>query len=259
MRPHVSFGCAPVSAAARPCTGARRGAQSSGIAWVATLVLTVFVSGWPAAAGAGTVFVDLMQGASGKPQWSATGLTDAPNGSRRFLGPFNNEAVTLSLSGLAAHSEMTLEFDLVLIGSWDGNHPVFGIDTWTLAASGVGELLRTTFTVFPAHEQDYPVPGSAALEGALEVDTLGYADVLNTFGGAGDAVYRLSFTFAHSAESIEFTFSGTELNWIAPTETESWGLDNVRVTTNAVPEPSTVLLAVAGSLVVLAVRMRRRA
>ena len=65
-----------------------------------------------------------------------------------------------------------------------------------------------------------PWGGNPAKTGAADVDTLGYG------GLAGDAVYALSFTLPHSANTANVTFTASNLQAISD---ESWGLDNVRV------------------------------
>jgi hypothetical protein len=49
---------------------------------------------------------------------------------------------------------------------------------------------------------------------------------VNTLGYSTDSVYHLSFTFSHSASTLQLNFSGTGLEDIF---NESWGLDNVEV------------------------------
>jgi hypothetical protein len=72
--------------------------------------------------------------------------------------------------------------------------------------------------------QDYPHPGSAPQSGAAFVNTLGYKFF-------GDATYHLTFTFAHTGSTMKLTFSSSLFEGKG-TDDESWGLDNVRVTTD---------------------------
>jgi hypothetical protein len=183
--------------------------------------------------------------------------------------------VSLSLSGLATHTSLSIEFDLYVIQSWDGDGPEGGTpDVWTLAVSGGPVLLHTTFSNFtempgvPTRTQDYPgtyddVPDgatNAAKTGAVESDTLGYFPGFLDFPG-GDSVYHLSFGFLHSASSVTFSFTGSG-NGFSGVGDESWGLDNVRVSDDngvaPIPEPGTCVLLGAG-LVALARRRRREA
>jgi hypothetical protein len=107
-------------------------------------------------------------------------------------------------------------------------------------------LLNTTFsnTGDDGHMQSYSGSNSSGGEydaqtGASEINTLGYDFY-------GDSVYKLSFTFNHIGDSLKLNFAGFGLQDV---DDESWGLDNVTVSTSsiAIPEPSTVaIFAVMG-------------
>ena len=172
------------------------------------------------------------------PEWSNRKTDVTPKGKRRFLGQFANETVTLHLKDLLPHKEVTVSFDLCVIRSWDGNHPVHGRDVWSLTARDVGTLLHTTFSNWPEAGQSYPESygeGDFPMKtGAAEKGTLGYA-----FRDLTDSVYQLSFTFPHTGHELTLHFSATGLE--GPVDLESWGLDNVRVTAHAdVPSPDRV-------------------
>ena len=172
-----------------------------------------------------TVYSNDFEGTVG-PEWSNTSLDTTPAGARRFLGQFGNGLVTLALGDLPSHTQATVSFDLFIIGSWDGNGIPFGPDVWDLSVAGGPTLVHTTFANNPALPQSYPSthPGDdhSPRTGALEDNTLGYS-----FGiEPTDAVYRLSFTFAHSGSSLVLDFSGSGLEDL---DNESWGLDNVVV------------------------------
>ena len=182
-------------------------------------------------------------------EWSNTSTDITPVGDRRFLGQFaNDDAVSLSLNNLAAHNSVTLSFDLYVIQSWDGTNTDYGPDTWQLSVDKGPVLLNTTFsnTGEDGHMQTYPGSNSSGQEydaytGASEINTLGYEFY-------GDSVYRLSFTFNHTSDLLKFDFAGFGLQDVGD---ESWGLDNVTVSTAmasaAIPEPSTVaIFAVMG-------------
>jgi len=162
-------------------------------------------------------------------EWSS-GKTDVTPSARArgFLGQFGNETVTLTLSDLPAHTQATVSFDLFIIRSWDGNNHIGGPDIWQLKVDEGPTLLHTTFANMPpeledfkqAYPDDYPGGNYLPYTGAAEIKTLGYTD-------APDSVYRLNYTFAHSASILSLDFSGQGLQII---QDESWGLDNVNVT-----------------------------
>jgi len=208
--------------------------------------------------------------------WTTTGpnplgIDVTPSG-RHFLGEINSqfpnfgfstETVTLTLGNLIPHTAVTLSFDLYVIQSWDGNgesDPPFGqwgIDIFNLNANHGAPLLHTTFRNVPFPSQSFPgtytgnyatTPHNAPRTGAAENNTLGYP---LDFPHFGDAVYHFVFPLSNSESTLQVNFSGIGLQEIWD---ESWGLDNVRV--DVVPEPSTILLLMAG-FVALLVTSRR--
>ncbi len=181
------------------------------------------------------VYANDFEGTVG-PEWSNTSVDIAPGG-RRFLGQFGSEAVSLALTCLPAHELVIVSFDLYVIRSWDGNMitrpssgAIVGPDVWGMSVDGGPTLLQTTFTNWPDFSQAYPgaYPGGdyASQAGAAEINALGYTYVNLPM----DAVYRLSFSSAHSAGSIQFDFYAAGLQ---PLSDESWGIDNIEVTATA--------------------------
>ena len=201
------------------------------------------------------------------PEWTSTGYTNtansagtvlagsgpqpvsttgAANGSQRFLGEFGGpvivtarpydpqhfvtveQTVTLTLQRLPSHTSATVEFDLYILKSWDGNNPNYGPDRWSLRLRGGPTLLNTSFSNnfkkgdYDLSLQDYPAPGSAPQSGSKAVNTLGYRFF-------GDSTYHLSFNFTHSADALVLDFASSLFEGKGNVD-ESWGLDNVRVT-----------------------------
>ena len=166
-------------------------------------------------------------------EWSNTNTDVTPIGFRRFLGQFGPGSVTLSLSNLPVHTNITLGFDFFQIRSWDGNYnlnPVVDPDFWTLQLTGSPTpLLYTTFicAADTGYYQSYPsnYPASfPAYTGASEVDTLGYYDPNSTT--KDDGVYHMHFSSVHTGNSLQVQFIGGETQAVTD---ESWGLDNVFV------------------------------
>jgi uncharacterized protein (TIGR03437 family) len=221
---------------------------------------------------AGVVYFNDFNGPAGTtyPEWSSSGYTNSanqagtipagsgpqvvatvapPNGKKRFLGEFGgpaivtgppydpqhfvrvNETITLTLRDLTPHTLASVDFDLYVLKSWDGNNPNYGPDRWSLSVQGGPTLLDTTFSNNPktgAYDlslQNYPVANSKPQSGAVAVNTLGY-----TF--YGDSTYHLTLTFAHTSGTLVLNFSSSMFEGKG-TDDESWGLDNVRVSTNA--------------------------
>ena len=172
-----------------------------------------------------TVYTNDFEGAVGA-EWCSTSVSTTPVGARKFLGQFGGGTRSLTLTGLPSHTEVTVSFDLFIIGLWVGNSSAWGPDSWDLSVDGGPTLLHTTFSNSGA-EQAYPgtFPGDSQLArtGAAENNTLGYT--YPGYGEVGDSVYNLSFTFPHSASSLILKFTGGPGIEIA----QSWGIDNVTV------------------------------
>jgi hypothetical protein len=202
------------------------------------------------------------QSAAGS-EWSHTTLQNAPTpysfGPRSFLGEFGNDTVSLNLSGLASHNALTLTFDLYLIRTWDGSSSGttfdYGNDSFKVAVGSGPVLLDQTFSNGnPAGQSFGPAAINPQLTGAAETYSLGYVafDGIQQTSQVMDSVYRMSFAFAHNTDLLTLNFSGYGLQSMGD---ESWGLDNVQVT--SVPEPGVVPLFALGMLA-LAWRVRRR-
>ena len=159
-------------------------------------------------------------------EWSNTSTDITPVGARTFLGQFGNQTVSLTLASVPA-CNVTVSFELFIIKTWDGHVDTGGWggpDVWDLSVGGGPTLLNTTFATHSPRKQAYPdtYPGGLGLPpyhphntGAAEVGTLGFTTVYD------DAVYNLSFTFAHAGGPLVLNFSATGLQGVGD---ESWGL-----------------------------------
>jgi uncharacterized protein (TIGR03437 family) len=207
---------------------------------------------------------------SSYPEWTSSGYTytanaagtittgsgtqtptnvDSANHKQRFLGEFGGPAIVtappydpqhfvrvdqtviLTLKNLNPHDSVVLSFDLYIMKSWDGNNPNYGPDRWSLSVGGGNTLLDTTFSnnfktdAYDLSLQNYPAPDSQPQTGAASANTLG-------FNFYGDSIYHLTFAFAHSNNTLILNFSSSMFEGKG-TDDESWGLDNVRVSTTS--------------------------
>jgi len=171
--------------------------------------------------------------------WSNTSTDTTPSG-RIFLGRFGNDTVSLTLTGLPDHTDVTVSFDLFIIGAWDGNRTDNGLgpDLWTVSVRGGLTLIQTTFgngdpnSVYrQSYPGWYPDAQNPKRSGAEENNTLGYPDP-SGFTPIQDSVYQLSFKFSHSASTLTLDFAGAGLQSL---DDESWGLDNLRVVVETSP------------------------
>jgi hypothetical protein len=143
--------------------------------------------------------------------WSPTS-TDASSAEfTRFLGRFANNSATLTLPtepGVA----YAIDFDLMIIDTWDGNGPSSGPDFFNVEVAG-NVAFRHTFTT-SGQNQSYPFAPD------LGGKNFGW-------GAANDAVYRnIRVNFVATAAQTPIRFFGSDLQGV---NDESWGIDNVRL------------------------------
>jgi len=206
-----------------------------------TTITVTAVPAQPGNGGPGSTIVyqnDFSQGADNK--WSNQTVSQIPNknvyASANFLGEFAAQTVSLSLSNLPAHGNVTVDFDLFIIRSMDGNasNPVQGPDVWSLTADGVATpILNTTFSnivpnaalgfpsgYFQAYPGDFPGGNFPYQTGAILTNKLGYVYA----GTVLDAVYHITRKFAHSDPTLKLNFTSAQTQ---PIDDESWGVKNV--------------------------------
>lgn len=152
-------------------------------------------------------------------EWTKRAIATAPSGDRAFLGPLGDETVTLSLANLQPHTSITMSFDLIIFGGWDGEGPR-GPNFWGASWGNQNVLINTTFSntfslqSFPGEYPNFNLPGTSA----TELGTLGFNN--------GDAVYNLVFSFQHTGPNIDLHFFASNLAAIAGA---GWGIDNLDV------------------------------
>jgi len=151
------------------------------------------------------------------------------------LGSYNgnyslSNSTTLTLTGLPAHTQLALSFDLYLFNTWDGENTTFGKDYFSLSGDVVGAW---TFTNHQPEGQSY-IGTPDEIYGTGVTATHVYRGLDST--GFGD-----QFLINHTGDSFSVTFGG-------PTSQtdEWWGIDNVKVTVNTVPLPGTIWLLLSG-------------
>jgi Ca2+-binding RTX toxin-like protein len=166
------------------------------------------------------------------PEWS--GGVDSiitPNGST-VLGaggqPLANNAAVLTLTGLPAHQQFTLTFDLFALRSLDGGEP------WDVDASGVAGDIQAPTSFSNAFNQCYPHACGSADQapqtGAAEVgDLLGYGPCCG--GSFGDASrYHMVYSgVAHNDGTLTITITDSDSQgW----DDEGFAIDSLSVVTD---------------------------
>lgn len=164
-----------------------------------------------------------------------------------FLGRFNNVHTNVVINVPAGSANYILDFDLYIIGSWDGRgkqaqHGVFDANVFDISTRcGTGtpaSLFKTSFSNQLTVQQDYPQAylqgGNKAATGSFAQDALGYRNdpTSNTplFRSFGDVEYHLTYTGTNPCGTAALTFL---VSTSAPSQQsnydESWGVDNIHV------------------------------
>jgi len=145
-----------------------------------------------------------------------------------YLGKFTtNGSVTLTVTGLPAHSYVRLDVDVYFFNSWDGSNPSYGPDYFSLSGDVTfAETFTNHHGTEGSPEQTYPTladvylnnDGSALAEFGSSGNTFAYFSLGPVSSGTG-------FIEAHAGDTFTVTFGG-------PTSQsdEQWGIDNVRLT-----------------------------
>lgn len=212
----------------------------------ATVLTETFSSGVAngAIGGAGAV-VD-GQGYKGKGGFADNFLRNASLGNPAA-------ATTLTLVGLAAHTAITIAFDLALIDSWDSNDgTIASPDFFNLSLDG---LLGFQVTAANA-EGSFTglVSGGAVVAQSVAPQDLGFTLGSPYFNN--DRGFRVEYTVPHTASSAIYSFFASGSGWQGGDD-ESWAIDNVTVSVAPIPVPGALPL-LATALGAVALFRRRR-
>ncbi len=173
-----------------------------------------------------------------------------------FLRSETGNVVTLSLTGLQAHSAISLQFLFAAIDSLDGTGSFPSGDFFRVTLDGT-QIFRESFAnALTSQIQSYSPPAGVQLARHVNLG----------FSGPGsyytDSAYNLGadptfLNIAHTGATATFTFQ-IEGVGIQTLSDESWAMDNLRVSVTPVPEPETYALLLAGLGLMGSVARRRR-
>lgn len=167
---------------------------------------------------------------SGAPSvWSPTTVSTTPNGATKYLGQFGttNSAV-LSLTNLSPHQTVLIEFDLYVIGGWQGLATNGNFAVSTTSTLGTTSLFSQTFSNITGDTQTYPSGTSNAPgTGATATNSLGFINPTPIL--YNDATYHVSLTSSDTSTNMTVTFASILTDVIG---NMSWGIDNVHIHAN---------------------------
>ncbi|MEE9396494.1 MAG: DUF4214 domain-containing protein [Methylococcales bacterium] len=137
-----------------------------------------------------------------------------------------SDSVVFNFENLAEHAEIILNFDLFLLGSWDGNNEAFGTDVFGFKIDGVEQ--SWTFRNFSRSPGD-----ESNIDGTWNT---GNFDSVNKWGEIDRHFinYADGFTIDHSGSNLNLEFFGSGLQKITD---ESWRVEKISLkTVSLLPE-----------------------
>ncbi len=174
-----------------------------------------------------------------------------------FLRSMTGNVVTLTLTGLQAHSSISVGFLFAAIDSLDGTGTFPSGDYFKVTLDG-NQIFRESFAnALPSQVQSYVPPAGVQLARHVDLGFSGpgsyYTD--SAYNMAADTTFQ---NIAHTGSTAVFTFQiegvgNQDLN------DESWAMDNLRVSVTPVPEPESYALMLAGLGLMGTIARRRKA
>jgi hypothetical protein len=157
----------------------------------------------------------------------------------------SNETVTFIFSDLAVHDTVSLNFDFFMFDTWDIDNPNYN-DTFAFSVDQHQMVYGPTAAAWGGN----PQTNNELEKGAFnEYNYSGWSDIFfDDFMGG--------FTFAHSADTLTLSFTGSNLQSIVD---ESWAVDRVNLSTNSQSNAASVPVPLAlGGLLLSAMLFGRK-
>lgn len=157
-------------------------------------------------------------------------------------GTNTGNAVTLTLTGLPAHTSVELDFLLAIINSWDGwEGAPNGHDLFNVEVDGVS-VSRNHFSNLWLGNMVNPPPNTSVVFQTNDVAFAGMENGVITHWP--DSAYRMTLrTLAHTASTMTIRWYADGGGWQGgpiPTD-EFWGIDNLRVRLNNVSQAAPII------------------
>ena len=143
------------------------------------------------------------------------------------LGYLSNQQVIFNKTGIPTHDFITIEFDLYIHDTWDGNTTLSGPDMWRMTVDGVNKI-NTTFCneTWNSSTQSYPNDFSASNPSFTNSITHLLPTACNFGGGSLSSKYHIVKTIPHTSASLNVILEAMGLENIC---NESWSIDNFEV------------------------------
>lgn len=205
---------------------------------------------------------------------SVQGYSGYGNGANVFSGDFLRNTTTgnpalptiLTLNGLPSHASISLDFLLAVIDSWDGSSSAGNMnsfsDLFNVRVDGVTVFSQGIDEVVLGDNYLPPADGLVVFKQQLGFST---GPGVGWFDSGYDMGLEPSLQdIAHTASSVTIEWFGSGSGYgIGPSTgndgtDETWGIENLRVTVNPVPEPSGLTLLATGVTRAIGYRRRQR-
>jgi cysteine-rich repeat protein len=172
-------------------------------------------------------------------EWSLGSILNF-NGYRMLAGSMNGfgrQTTTLQVANIPAHTSTTVQFDLAILDTMDGNSVANGPDTIKMVVDNIIRFASDFANPGGNPSQSFPNQTPPIGTGGSNPLTTGAFAVNRYARPVSDSTYHISISFPHSAATMKLAFSSLQ------TETpgdEGWAIDNIKVT---VDNPTGVAVA----------------